>query len=83
MPDIPDKRPVPTVAVARATDALAWALTECLIKKGIITADELVSQLDPVLQETRYSGPIKNQEDSDRFATSLALSRIISAIEKL
>jgi hypothetical protein len=83
MPDIADKSPVPTVAVARATDALVWSLVECLVKKGVITSDELLSNLDHILQETRFSGQIKSQEDIDHVSTSLALQRVIKAVENL
>ena len=82
-PDIVDKRPVPTTAVARATDETLWALIELLIEGKIIKPDALAAKLGRPLSDLRRTGTLASQEDEDRFATSLAPERVVSSLESL
>jgi hypothetical protein len=82
-PNILDKSPVPTTAVARAHDEVLWALIELLLQAGAIKRDQLITKLDAVLQEVKSSGTLKTQEDNDLLATSLAIDRVIRALSRL
>ena len=83
MPDVVDKRPVPTVAVARATDAVVWALVECLLEKKLLAEDDLCAKLVPIKEQLLGpSGYLITQEDKERFATGLAIERVVAALKK-
>ena len=82
-PDILDKSPVPTTAIARATDEVLWAVVKLLIEKKNFSSDELVIKLRPVLDEIQVSRPLADQEAEDRFATSLAIERVVDALKDL
>lgn len=80
-PQTKDPNPPPTSAVARANDEVTWALVRLLVEKGVISAGDLSSKLHTTLDEFRRAGPMRSDADVDRVATSLAIERLITALE--
>ncbi len=79
-PDIPDKSPIPIAAVATATDETLWALLRLLVERNVIDAEDLAANLQEVGTESQRTGSIRTQEDADRFATSLAIQRMVESL---
>lgn len=83
-PDIPDKTPVDTRAIAFAADQTLFALLRVLIKKGVIKADELTDELRSVVETHRPpNGPMDMSDAGKaRFAAYLAMDRVLRSLEK-
>lgn len=83
-PDIPDKTPVDTRAIAIATDQTLFALLRILIKNDVIKAEDLAEELQPVVDVHRPPNGLIDISDAGkaRFATYLAIDRVLHALTR-
>lgn len=82
-PQPKDLNPPPIAAVARATDELTWALVKLLVAKNLISSELLAAALRESLDKLRRSGRIESKTDEEHFAASLALDRVVKALEQM